>query len=148
MRRLFMITTILSLFGCGQKDSKHAENSPANTEQYVSMTCQSGDITLTLNHNNTFVLTILFWDNDTKSHKGSESIIGTWTKNQKDLLLKTSDDKNIYYTLTTTAMKIGDMEISCLTYGFKCADINFFGSNIDLQEKEKTDNFLRRATKH
>ena len=111
------------------------------------MTCQTGDITLTLNPDNTFDLTILFWDNDTKSHKGSESVKGTWTKNQKDLVLKTSDNKNINYALTTTNMKIGDMEINSLTYGFKSADINFFGSDIDLQEREQTDNFLRGATK-
>ena len=147
MKKIFTITTILSLFGCGQKDSKQADNSSAKTEQYVSMSCQTGDITLTLNPDNTFDLTILFWDNNTKSHKGSESIKGTWTKNQKDLVLKTSDNKNINYALTTTNMKIGDMEINSLTYGFKSADINFFGSDIDLLEREQTDNFLRGATK-
>ena len=93
-----MLTTILSFFGCGQKDEKMADTpSQTKTEQYVSMSCQTGDITLTLNSDNTFDLTILFWDNKTNSHNGSETIKGTWTKDQNKLALKTADNKNINY---------------------------------------------------
>jgi hypothetical protein len=112
------------------------------------MSCQTGDITLTLNPDNSFDLTIQFWDDKTKSHNGSETIKGSWTKDQNKLALKTSDDKHINYELTKTNMKIGDLEINSVTYGFKSSDKEFFGSDIDLLEREQTDNFLRDAAKN
>ena len=141
-----MLTTILSLFGCGQKDNKKTDSSPLTTaEQYVSMDCQAGDITLTLNADNSFELTILFWDDKTKSHNGSETIKGTWTKDQEKLTLKTTDNWTISYKLTTTNIKIGNLEINNVAFGFTSSDKSFFGSNIDLLERGQAEKFFKDA---
>ena len=53
MNFLIMWTSILTFLGCGQTSSKNANDNnieqTSKTEQYVSMDCQTGDITLTLN---------------------------------------------------------------------------------------------------
>lgn len=122
MKLILMWTAILTFFGCGQTNSKNNSDKPAKTtktEQYVSMDCQAGDITLTLNSDQTFDLTILFWDNNTHQHTGQESVKGNWVKTDKILTLTTSDKNKKVYELTTTNLKIGDLENNSVTYGFK-----------------------------
>ena len=151
MKFIIMWTSILSFFGCGQTNEKNiAENNADQknkSEQYVSMDCQTGDITLTINSDQTFDLTILFWDSKTNQHTGQESVKGNWTKEDKTLTLITSDKNIIVYELTTTNMKIGEHEINSSTYGFKSNDKDFFASRFDLVEKGQTDEFLINATK-
>ncbi len=146
-----MWTSILIFFGCGQTNEKNnAENNAdkkIKSEQYVSMDCQTGDITLTLNSDQTFDLTILFWDSKTSQHTGQENVKGNWKKADKTLTLITSEKNNIVYELTTTNMKIGEHEINSSTYGFKSNDKDFFASRFDLLEKGQTDEFLINATK-
>ena len=139
MNRLLLWATLLSLFGCGQKNNGQI---PLH-EKYVSMMCQTGDITLTLNSDKTFDLTILFWDDKTKQHTGKESLNGTWVKEDKSLTLTSSDNK-IKYEITTTNMKIGTMEVNTKTYRFKSNDKDFFGTGYDLLEQEETDAFLKK----
>ena len=146
-----MWITILSLFGCGQKNSGQAaaqENSQTSKlEKYVSMDCQTGDITLTLNQDQTFDLTILLWDNATHQHTGQESIKGSWTKADKVLTLTTAEKNVIKYELTTTNMKIGTNELNSKTYGFKSNDKKFFATGYNLLDQEETDKILLNASK-
>ena len=144
-----MLTSLLTFFGCGQTSSKNNSNKPpqtTKTEQYVSMDCQMGDITLTLNPDQTFDLTILFWDNNTHQHTGQESVKGNWVKAGKVLTLTSNDQNKIIYELTTINMKIGDHEINSMAYGFKSNDNDFFATHFDLLEKEQTDEFLINST--
>ena len=119
MRFLIMWTSILTFLGCGQTSSKYANDNKIEqtekTEQYVSMDCQTGDITLTLNPDKTFNLTILFWDSKTNQHTGQETVKGNWTKDEKRLTLTTSDNNKIIYDSKTTNMKIGNNEINAFT---------------------------------
>jgi len=150
MKFIIMWTSILTFFGCGQTSSKtNSDKLPQTikTEKYSSMDCQTGDITLTLNPEKTFDLTILFWDNNSHQHTGKESINGKWVKADKILTLATTDNNKIIYELTTTYMKIGNLEINSLTYGFKSNDKDFFATGFDLLEKVQTDEFLINATK-
>ena len=151
MKFIIMWTSILSFFGCGQTSNKNnVDNKTAQTnktEQYVSMDCQTGDITLTLNPDKKFDLTILFWDNKTNQHTGQQSVMGNWSKLDKILTLITNNQNKIVYELTKTNMKIGDHEINCITYGFKSNDKDFFATHFDLLEKGQTDEFLINATK-
>jgi len=145
-----MWTSLLTFFGCGQPTTKDNNDKTAQTnktEQYVSMECRAGDITLTLHTDQTFDLTILFWDEKTQQHKGQKSINGKWSKADKTLTLMTSDNNKIIYELTTTNMKIGDLEINSTTYGFKSNDKNFFATGFGLLEKNQTDDFLLNASK-
>ena len=146
-----MWTSILTFFGCGQTSSENNVGDKVvqtnKKEQYVSMDCQTGDITLTLNSDQTFDLTILFWDGKTNQHTGQESVNGKWVKADNVLILTTSDKNKISYELTTTNMKIGDLEINSATYGFKSNDKDFFATNFDLLEKGQTHEFLINATK-
>ena len=151
MQFIIMWTSILTFFGCGKTNSKNNTSNKVDqtikTEQYVSMDCQTGDITLTLNSDQTFDLTILFWDGKTNQHTGQESVKGNWVKADKVLTLTTNDKNKIIYALTTTNMKIGDHEINSTTYGFKSNDKDFFATHFDLLEKGQTDEFLINSTK-
>lgn len=151
MKIFIMWTSILTFLGCGQAISKKTNDNKIEqtnkTEQYVSMTCQTGDITLTLNPDKTFNLIILFWDSKTNQHTGQETLKGNWIKDKKRLTLITSDNNKIIYDSKTTNMKIGNNEINAMTYGFISNDKDFFGTSFDLLEKEQTDKFLLEATK-
>ena len=150
MKFIFMWTLLLTFLGCGQATIKDNRDKNAKTnqiEQYVSINCQAGDITLTLNPDKTFDLTILFWDDKTHQHTGQESVKGNWLIADKTLTLITNDDNEIVYELTTTNMKIGDLEINATTYGFKSNNKNFFATGFGLLEKNQTDEFLLNATK-
>jgi hypothetical protein len=151
MKFMSMLTAILGFFGCGETDNKNnVENKTDQTnktEQYVSIDCQKGDITLTLNPDKNFDLIILFWDSKTNQHTGQESVKGVWAKANKLLTLTTTDNNKIVYELTKTNMKIGDNEINGITYGFKSNDKDFFATDFDLLEKEQTDEFLLNAIK-
>jgi hypothetical protein len=151
MKIFIMWTSILTFLGCGLAISKKANDNKIGqtneTEQYVSMNCQTGDITLTLNPDMTFNLIILFWDSKTNQHTGQEIVKGNWTKDEKRLTLITSDNNKIIYDSKTTNMKIGNIEINAMTYGFISNDKAFFGTSFDLLEKGQTDKFLLEATK-
>jgi hypothetical protein len=151
LKFLIMWTSILTFISCGQTNSKNKVDNKVEqtikTEQYVSMDCQTGDITLTLNPDKTFDLTILFWDRKTNQHTGHESVKGNWVKSGKVLTLTTNDKNIIIYELTTTNMKIGDHEINSKTYRFKSNEKDFFATKFDLLEREQTDDFLMKATK-
>ena len=146
-----MWISILTFLGCGQTSSKNANDNKIEqtdkTEQYVSMDCQTGDITLTLNPDKTFNLSILFWDSKTNQHTGQETVKGNWTKDEKRLILTTSDNNKIIYDSKTTNMKIGNNEINAMTYGLISNEKAFFGTSFDLLEKGQTDKFLLEATK-
>ena len=150
MKGLIMLTIIFTFLGSGPTASKDKDENRIiqtnNKEQYVSMDCQKGDITLTLDTNNTFDLTILFWDNKTLKHTGQESIKGKWLKSEKLLTLST-DDNIIKYEVKTSHLKIGNKELNCPTYGFKSNSKDFFATSFDLLEKEQTDKFLNNAVK-
>lgn len=147
---IIMLTSILTILGCGQKNSENNQTKMTvqvnKTEQYVSIDCQTGDITLILNSDSTFDLTILFWDSKTNQHNGQETLKGNWSKNNKVLTLITNNNK-VIYELTTTNMKINNNEINATTYGFKSNDKDFFATGYNLLEKEQTDKFLIKATK-
>lgn len=151
MNFLIMWTSILTFLGCGQTSSKNNTDNEIEqtdkTEQYVSMNCQAGDITLTLNPDKTFDLTILFWDSKTNQHTGQVTLNGNWTKDNKRLTLITRDNNKIIYDSKSTNMKIGTNEINAVTYGFVSNDKSFFGTSFDLLEKGQTDKFLLEATK-
>lgn len=150
MKFILMWTLMLTFFGCGLTSSKNNSDKPTHTtkrEQYASMDCQTGDITLTLNPDQTFDLTILFWENNIHQHTGQESVKGSWVKADKILTLTTSDNNKIIYELTNTNMKIGDLEINSGTYGFKSNDKDFFATGFGLLEKGQTDEFLINASK-
>jgi hypothetical protein len=145
-----LFTPIMIFWGCGQNKNakkKGQGDKPSLTEQYVSMDCQTGDITLTLNSDKTFDLTILFWDDKTNKHTGQESLKGSWIKSNKTLTINSDNGNKVMYELTTTSMKIGDQEINNKTYAFKSNDKDFFASKFDLTEKEQVDKFLLNATK-
>lgn len=151
MKQIIMWTTILSLFGCGQKNNGQAvaQDNPkaSKPEKYVSMDCQAGDITLTLNPDQTFDLTILLWDKATRQHTAQESVKGNWTKADKVLTLTTADKNVIKYELTATNMKIGNNELKSRIYAFKFNGKKFFATGFNLSDQEESDKFLLNAVK-
>ncbi len=152
IKLLLLCIALTTFLGCNQQSNKPVNKATdvihiTKTERYVSMDCHKGDITLTLDTNNTFDLTILFWDSVARKHTGQESVKGHWSKGAKKLTLTTSDNNKIIYELSTTFMKIGSNEINATTYGFKSSDKDFFASGINLLDQEQTDSFLLKASK-
>lgn len=114
-------------------------------EQYVSMSCLAGDITLTLEPDSTFDMVIALWDERAQAHNGQESVSGKWSKENKFLKLITSDKNELLYERTSTAMGIGANEVEVLTYGFRSSKEDFFGTGFDLLERGKTDDFSEES---
>lgn len=114
--------------------------------KYVSMECQEGDITLSLNDSNVFDLTIAYWDSKTNSHVRSETVHGGWVMKDKLLILSFDNKNAVIYEASKTHMKIGELESSIFTYKFKSGKAPFFGSNIDLLEQNSADDFLINST--
>jgi len=116
-------------------------------EEYVSLTCEKGDITLSLDGGDFFKMIILWWDSKTGKHTGKDSISGKWRKHGKDLELKASDGNVIKYSMTTTKMNIKDKEVVCPTYGFRSNSKEFFGTSYDLLERKQADSFFMATMK-
>src|ERR1700745_2266675 len=95
MKYLSLTLVVCVLMSCGQNKSA----SLSKPEKYVSLMCETGDITLTLNPDNTFDMIILYWSQQARKHVGQERVTGTWLKSDKDLILKTDDQNEIKYTL-------------------------------------------------
>ena len=150
MKKL-LVAYCLLIFGCDQRsngrEKSETQSKVDKVEKYVSMDSETGDITLTLNPNNSFDLTILFWDDKNNIHTGSESLKGSWHIENKSLVLNSTDNNTIVYLQTTTNMKIDKSEVNSLTYSFKSNTKPFFGTSHDLVEMEQTDKFILDQTK-
>lgn len=135
--------------GCNSKDSsqKSTEQKPTKPllEQYVSLECQAGDITLTLHNDHTFDLNIQLWNEETQEHIGEENIEGNWEKSERELTLTTSENQIIVYTLSTERLKIKDRELDAVSYQFKSNTKNFFGTHFNLLDKNQTDAFFKEV---
>lgn len=148
---LTVIVFVIAFTGCKSNAKSSDKPQPAvvksggKTEQYVSMDCQKGDITLGLKPDSSFNLNIQYWDNATKQHTGQESITGTWSKGDKNLVLLSSDNNMIIYQQDTTSMQIGTSKVVVDAYRFKSNMRDFFASGYELLEKEQTDKFLSNA---
>jgi hypothetical protein len=146
MLRCLVITLTLLLTTCGLKKTD-ANVSATNTqpEKYVSLMCQTGDITLVLNPHNTFTLTMLYWNSQTKKHVGQDDVKGTWQKNNQNLILTTDDNNHIKYALTNVKMQIGNDTVTASTYAFKSNDKAFCATGFDLVNQTQADKFLLKA---
>lgn len=151
--RLLFLFSFIAVLGCNQKNStQNTQDSQKPSipllEQYVSLDCQNGDITLTLNKDETFDLNIQLWDNESQEHIGEESIKGHWSKSGQELTLTSSENQVIVYTLTTHKLEVKDQELNAVTYKFKSNSKNFFGTNFDLLDKNQLDTFFKKAIKN
>ena len=146
MTRLLLWTALVSLFSCGQNNNGQTETMQTNKiEKYVSLSCETGDITLIINSDSTFNMTILFWDNVLNKHTGQESINGHWFKKDDLLNLVTSDNNKINYKKTNTKLEIGGKKVDISTYAFISNDKIFFGSGHDMLGQMETDKFLKQT---
>ena len=147
MFRPLSLIAWLGLCGCGQADQGSQSDGDRATlgEQYVSITCPAGDITLTLNDDHTFELSISFWDETKQAHSGQEAVSGRWIKYDKVLMLVTSEGDEVRYDQNLTAMGVGNAKADVMTYRFKSSQQDFFATGFDLLEKGAVDDVLRKG---
>jgi len=119
---------VIAFFCCVLQSCKTAK-----TEQYIGIDeCTSAEIRLTLNPDQTFVLTKQLKDNKSKSHEKQAIIKGNWVKDGKLLKLYIIGENVIVYEQTTENSVIAGHEFNVETYVFKTNLRNFFASKIDL----------------
>lgn len=130
MKHKIIIRSILviAFFCCALQSCKTAK-----TEQYIGIDeCTFAEIRLTLNPDQTFVLTKQLKDNKSKSHEKQAIIKGNWVKDGKLLKLNIIGENVIVYEQTTENSVIAGHEFNVETYVFKTNLRNFFASRIDL----------------
>lgn len=140
----FWLTLTIGILvnGC-DNDKKQIATLNKQIEQYVSLNCKNGDITLTLDTSAKFNMTILYWDPKTNQHIGKDSIIGTWEKRNEILSLNILGNV-LEYKYDTTKLEIGTSAISIPSYVLKYQEISTFADSIDLLEKNQTEKFLMK----
>ena len=147
MRILIIVTVVVvavcvGLAGCRRKPSTSAQ-SPL---QFVSMTCEKGDITLSLQSGQVFTLVLKHWDAQTNQHTHEDRTSGSWEKKDNQLIL-TSPESVLIYKPETNTFTIGGSSVSVDGYGWVSGTKGTPFDTYSLVEKEKTDAFLVKASK-
>jgi hypothetical protein len=145
MKILIIIITILIVsvifFGLRQKQG----SSKPSVQQFVSMTCEKGDITLSINSDGDFTMVLKYWDPKTNQHTHEDLTSGSWEKKEGLLVLKTSDSE-LTYKPSTNSFKIGNSSTSIEGYDWISSIKKTPFDTYSLVEKQKTDAFLLNAS--
>ena len=146
MKILIISITILIVsvifYGLRQKSS----SSNPLTRQFVSMTCEKGDITLSTNSDGSFTLVLKYCDPKTNQRTHEDLISGSWEKQDDVLVLKTFDSE-LTYKPATNSFTIGNSSTSIEGYDWISSTKESPFDTYSLVEKQKTDAFLLNASK-
>lgn len=113
---------------------------------FVSMTCEKGDITLTLDADHRFSLSLKHWDPKTNTHTGEDRLAGQWREDGDILLLKAQENQLTYKRETTTFI-IGTRTATVAGYAWVASTKMTPFDSYPLVEKERTDAALLEAAK-
>jgi len=114
--------------------------------EYVSIDCPAGDISLQLSADQTFVMSLKYWDEKTHSHTRTETLKGTWSYESNSLSLQTSS--LVHYHRTTTTMKVGDRVGNLDSLTWESSAPRTFADGYVLVERGAVDDLLLSATPH
>lgn len=122
--------------------STHAGEGPST--EYVSLSCPAGDITLRLENNNAFVLTLKHWDNATQRHTKTETIAGAWSYSGGVLSLKGTGQ--LTYRRDKAALKVGSHSGEIDAFTWVSSSDPTFADGFQLVERVAVDNLFSKAT--
>lgn len=112
--------------------------------EFVSMTCEKGDIALTLHADHRFALVLKQWDSKTNTHTGEDRLEGHWSE-EGDGLLLTARDYSLNYKGETTTFTIGTKTATVGGYVWVASTRETPFDSYPLVEKERIDAALLEA---
>ncbi len=143
-----LVKIILLLFIMQMLSQCKATKMDIKFKEYVSMMYQDGDISLVLNENNTFNIQIKKWDQKQAIHTNNEEYHGIWEIVAEDSLLLTENSGiKIKYKRSNVSMEIGKHKVSLQSWAWVSSSSPLKVDGTELQEKDKTDEFLFNSTK-
>ncbi len=126
--------------------NKESNSGSASVREYVSVTCEKGDITLSLASKNRFIIILRYWDATSNSHTGENRITGKWIMNGNNLVLK-APKFQVTYKPGKNTFTIGANTITVDGYTWISSTKKTPFDSYTLVEKTKIDKFLPDATK-
>ena len=112
--------------------------------EYVSVSCPAGDITLRLDKNKTFALSLRHWDENARKHTKTEAIGGTWSYVNNVLTLKGKAE--LSYLRDKAALKMGSMGAEIDAFTWKRSSAPTFADGFQLVERVAADKFFLSVT--
>lgn len=131
-----LFATILLFGGCV---NQHVPN------EFVSIECPKGDISLTLNKDQTFLLELKYWDPQTNSHTHSENMKGHWNFDGDTLILSGSVESK--YKRDKMTLSIGPKSTTINGLKWLSSTPSNFADGFDLVDREATDKFFLGGNK-
>jgi hypothetical protein len=128
---LFALATMLS----------HAE--PAVSNEYVSIDCPKGDITLKLQPDGAYSLELKHWDPKQNRHTRSESLSGRWRMNGKRLVLVGAGE--LVYERNSNSLTVGQHSASIDGFSWQSSSPSTFADKFTLVERKAVDALLLKA---
>ena len=108
--------------------------------EYVSIDCPKGDMTLVLNDNGKFSLELKHWDSKHNKHTLTENLSGNWRMTDKKLTLL--GDVMIEYVREPSSMKIGDSAVAIDGFKWLRSSKPTFADTFILVDRKAVDEFL------
>ena len=133
-----ILSTLLAVIFTGT-----AIANPTIALEYVSIDCPSGDITLSLNENGSFLLEIKYWSKKLNKHTHSEKISGKWKINDNTLTLK--DKVTITYKRDKSELTVADKSASIDSFFWLNSTAKIFADTFTLIERKEIDKLFTSA---
>jgi hypothetical protein len=114
-------------------------------EDYVSLECPDGDIQLSLKQDASFRLEKKYWDGKSMKHTRRESLIGSWKRSDKELIL-ISAGTELHYKETLDDLRIAGHNAKLKSYHWISSSSPSFADSITLLEKKNLDASLAKAS--
>jgi hypothetical protein len=143
---LIVIGIVVLATGLVLATSKENNPSPASIREYVSMTCEKGDITLSLSSRYRFTIVLRHWDAKQNTHTGEDRLTGNWSMKGKNLVLK-APESELTYKPEKNSFTIGVKTITVDGYAWVSSTKKTPFDSFSLVDKIETDKFLLGATK-
>lgn len=117
-------------------------------QEYVSVTCPTGDILLSLYPNGKFELAIKKWDEALHRHTGTEQIAGRWEIDNSSLSLRGKDGVLLSYVFNPdNQIRVKDSAIKLASYDWISSSMSTFADSVSLLERHKLDEFFLKQVK-
>jgi hypothetical protein len=110
-------------------------------QEYVSVDCPKGDISLFLEDNGTFVLELKYWDSKENRHTHSEKFSGQWSF--KDNELELNGESTLVYKRDKSSFSIGEKTANIDSLFWVSSSSKSFADTFTLVERTEIDNFFR-----
>jgi len=113
------------------------------SQEYVSIDCPAGDITLTLSPSLAFELVLRHWDSAENRHTSEERLAGTWSRTGETIDLA-SGSTTLRYRLTKIPLTIGRFSASVEAFSWVSSS-GTFADSFNLLSRVAVDAMILKA---